>query len=71
MIEIVDLYKAFGTNQVLRGLNLKIETGETMVIIGRSGCGKSVLLKHIMGIMRPDSGEILIDGVNTLQMNEQ
>ena len=64
MIEIIDLHKSFGSHWVLGGVNLKVETGETMVIIGRSGCGKSVLLKHIMGIMQPDSGKILIDGVN-------
>lgn len=70
MIEIIDLYKAFGSHVVLKGVNLKIETGETMVIIGRSGCGKSVLLKHIMGIMKPDAGKILIDGVNVFDLNE-
>ena len=70
MIEILDLCKSFGSHRVLRGVNLKIETGETMVIIGRSGCGKSVLLKHIMGIMKPDSGTILIDGVNIFDMSE-
>lgn len=70
MIEIIDLYKSFGGNDVLCGINLKIETGETMVIIGRSGCGKSVLLKLIIGIMRPDSGKILVDGVNIFDMTE-
>ncbi len=70
MIEIIDLYKSFGNNQVLSGVNLKIETGETMVIIGRSGCGKSVLLKLIIGILRPDAGKILVDGVNIFDMKE-
>ena len=70
MIEIVDLYKSFGTHAVLRGVNLKIEAGETMVIIGRSGCGKSVLLKHIIGIMKPDAGKILIDGVNVFDLSD-
>ncbi len=69
MIEIVDLHKSFGAHTVLGGIDLKIETGETMVIIGRSGCGKSVLLKHIMGIMKPDSGKILIDGVNVFDVS--
>ncbi|MBI4357691.1 MAG: ABC transporter ATP-binding protein [Candidatus Omnitrophica bacterium] len=70
MIEIVDLHKSFGSHRVLSGVNLRVETGETMVIIGRSGCGKSVLLKHIMGIMRPDSGKVLIDGVNVFDVGE-
>lgn len=64
MIEIIDLHKSFGNYRVLTGVNLKIETGETIVIIGRSGCGKSVLLKHIIGLVRPDSGKILIDGTD-------
>ncbi len=62
MIEIKELFKNFGSNQVLNGVNLSIEKGETIVIIGRSGCGKSVLLKHIIGLMKPDSGQIFIDG---------
>lgn len=70
MIDIIDLHKNFGGHQVLKGVNLKIETGETMVIIGRSGCGKSVLLKHIMGIMRPESGKILVEGANVFDMDE-
>lgn len=61
-IKIVDLYKSFESKQVLKGLNLEIEAGETMVIIGQSGSGKSVLLKHIIGIMRPDRGQVFIDG---------
>ena len=62
MIEIINLCKSFGNNKVLENLNLNINTGETTVIIGRSGCGKSVLLKHIIGVMKPDSGQIFIDG---------
>lgn len=62
MIEIINLCKAFDGNTVLDNVNLKINTGETMVIIGRSGCGKSVLLKLIIGLLKPDSGEIFIDG---------
>ena len=61
MIEIQGLSKSFYGNQVLDGLSLKIDTGFTCVIIGRSGCGKSVLLKHIVGIMKPDKGRILFD----------
>ena len=61
MIEIIHLKKAFG-KPVLEGVNLTIETGETMVIIGRSGCGKSVLLKHIIGLLQPDEGSLRVDG---------
>ena len=62
MIEISDLNKSFNNRKVLNDLNLKIDTGSTCVIIGRSGCGKSVLLKHIVGLLRPDTGKIFIDG---------
>ncbi len=64
MIEIINLCKSFGPRRVFHNLNLTIATGETLVIIGRSGAGKSVLLKHIVGLIRPDSGQILIDGVD-------
>jgi len=69
MIEITDLYKSFGDNKVLRGTNLVIETGETIVIIGRSGCGKSVLIKHIVGLLMPDSGTIKVEGQIVNEMN--
>lgn len=62
MIEIKDVHKRFDENKVLRGANLKIETGEAIAIIGRSGCGKSVLLKLIVGLLTPDIGEIYVDG---------
>lgn len=62
MIEIKNLKKRFGTKEVLRGVTLSIKTGETMVIIGRSGCGKSVLLKHIVGLLKADEGEVKVDG---------
>ena len=63
MIEIEDLWKAYEGNQVLKGLSLKVEKGETLVILGRSGVGKSVLLKHIIGIAHSDRGYIEVDGV--------
>ncbi|MDJ0652329.1 MAG: ATP-binding cassette domain-containing protein [Simkaniaceae bacterium] len=63
MIEIEDLWKAYKENQVLKGLSLKVNTGETVVILGRSGVGKSVLLKHIIGIAHPDRGSIEVDGI--------
>lgn len=62
MIEIDDLWKSFGSLQVLKGLSLKIYEGETLVILGRSGVGKSVLLKQIIGIEKPDKGSIKIQG---------
>ena len=64
MIEILDLHKTFGSNYVLRGINLQIRNGESLAIIGRSGCGKSVLLKHIVGLLIPDSGHVKFDGKN-------
>jgi phospholipid/cholesterol/gamma-HCH transport system ATP-binding protein len=62
MIKIIDLVKSFGGNKVLDGINLELPTGQITVVIGKSGVGKSVLLKHIVGLIKPDSGQILIDG---------
>jgi phospholipid/cholesterol/gamma-HCH transport system ATP-binding protein len=62
MIEINNLYKSFGDNKVLSGVNLKINKGETIAIIGKSGCGKSVLIKHIVGLLYPDSGYVKVEG---------
>lgn len=70
MLEIVDIHKSFENNYVLRGVNLGIERGESMVVIGGSGSGKSVLLKHIIGILRPDRGNVLIDGVDLTSLRE-
>ncbi|MBC7132856.1 MAG: ATP-binding cassette domain-containing protein [Roseovarius sp.] len=67
MIELSDVHKAFGANRVLRGVNLTIDTGTSMVIIGGSGSGKSVLLKCILGLVRPDSGTITLDGQDVTQ----
>ncbi len=64
MIEIVNLHKKFGDNNVLNGVNLNIEKGETIAIIGKSGCGKSVLIKHIVGLLYPDSGWVKVEGEN-------
>lgn len=61
MIQVIDLYKSFNGREVLRGVNLKVEKGQTLALIGGSGKGKSVLLKHIIGLTRPDRGKILID----------
>jgi len=62
MIELRDVHKAFGANRVLQGINLKISRGESMVIIGGSGSGKSVLLKCVLGLIVPDGGTISLDG---------
>jgi phospholipid/cholesterol/gamma-HCH transport system ATP-binding protein len=71
MIEIKNLYKRFGDNEVLKGINLDIETGETIVIIGRSGCGKSVLIKHIVGLLEPDEGYVKVEGKIVSDLNEK
>lgn len=68
MIDIRGVHKNFNSHPVLKGLDLVIRDGETIVIIGRSGCGKSVLLKHIIGVLRPDAGEVLVDGVDVSQL---
>lgn len=71
MIEIINLCKSFEDHAVLDDLNMNIEKGETMVIIGRSGCGKSVMLKHIIGILKPDSGQVIIDGVDITRLDQR
>lgn len=70
MIEIINLHKSFGKNHVLRGVNLKVEKGESMVVIGGSGSGKSVLIKHIIGILKPDDGAVLIDAIDIAKLKE-
>jgi len=70
MIEIKNLHKSFGRNKVLQGVNLEIHPGETIVIIGRSGCGKSVLLKHIVGLMMPDEGYVKLDNKIVNDLNQ-
>jgi phospholipid/cholesterol/gamma-HCH transport system ATP-binding protein len=72
MIEIKNLKKRFAKNEVLKGINLNIGKGKTTFIIGSSGCGKSVLIKHIIGLLKPDFGEIFIDGeeITTMKDNE-
>jgi phospholipid/cholesterol/gamma-HCH transport system ATP-binding protein len=62
MIEFADLYKAFGANRVLEGFTLSVRDGETMVIIGYSGTGKSVAIKHVVGLLEPDAGHVAVDG---------
>ncbi len=71
MIEFQDVHKAFGPKQVLTGFTLTVRDGETLVLIGYSGTGKSVALKHIVGLLHPDAGEVIVDGrlVPTLDRN--
>lgn len=68
MIKINNVYKSFSGKSVLRGVNLHIQKGESVVIVGKSGCGKTVLLKSIIGLIQPDSGEIWIQGENIVGM---
>jgi len=68
MITFENIHKSFGSNHVLRGVNLTVERGESMVIIGGSGTGKSVLIKTVLGLVEPDSGRILVDGQDVTQV---
>jgi phospholipid/cholesterol/gamma-HCH transport system ATP-binding protein len=71
MIEVRNLEKSFGSHKILDGVNFSIDKGESVVIIGRSGGGKSVLLKHLIALLKPDEGEVLIEGENIVPMNER
>ena len=70
MIELKDVHKAFGQNQVLRGIDLKIPKGESMVIIGGSGTGKSVTIKCVLGLITPDRGEITVHGEDVTRLKQ-
>ena len=70
-IQIVDLHKSFGSNYVLRGVNFDLMEGESLVVLGGSGSGKSVLLKCILGLITPDKGEVLIDGKDMMKMSSK
>ncbi len=71
MIDLIDLHKSFNSKRVLQGINLHIERGETMVIIGGSGSGKSVIMKHIIGIMWPDQGKVLVEDQDLTTLNDR
>ena len=71
MIEVRQLYRSFGTKPILEDMSFRIEKGESVVIIGRSGGGKSVLLKHLIGLLTPDRGEVLIAGENIVGLSER
>ena len=69
-IRFQDLHKSFGPKVVLQGLTLDIHRGETVVVIGGSGTGKSVLLRHIVGLHRPDRGSVIVDGTDVTDLGE-
>lgn len=70
-IKVVGVEKSFGDNKVLRGTNLNITRGETIVIIGRSGCGKSVLLKHMIGLLKPEKGKVFVGGTEVTALSHR
>jgi phospholipid/cholesterol/gamma-HCH transport system ATP-binding protein len=71
MIRVVDLHKSFGSQQVLTGINLEIETGKITTIIGGSGSGKTVLLKHLNALLLPDCGSVQVDGTDITKLGEK
>ena len=71
MIEIKQLAKRFGAQVILDGVDLTVQEGETMALLGPSGTGKSVLLKHIIGLIRPDAGEVIVDGQNVATLGRK
>jgi len=70
MIRLVDVHKSFGKKRVLRGIDLEIEPKKTTVILGPSGSGKSTVIKHMVGLLKPDSGDVWVDGINIASANE-
>jgi phospholipid/cholesterol/gamma-HCH transport system ATP-binding protein len=71
MIQLIDIHKSFGPKKVLQGFSLEVHEGETMVIIGYSGTGKSVTIKHIVGLLEPDSGQVLVDGLDVPHLSRR
>jgi phospholipid/cholesterol/gamma-HCH transport system ATP-binding protein len=71
VIDVRDVWKTFGGNQVLKGVSLQMSPGTTTVVLGASGSGKTVLMKHIMGLFKPDRGEVIVDGENISAMDRQ
>ena len=71
MIEVRKLSKSFDGRPVLHEVDLTVKEGKTLVVLGRSGCGKSVVLKHLIGLMKPDSGEVLVDGEDIIGLPER
>lgn len=71
VIQIKNLHKSFGEKSVLRGVDLEIERGETLVVVGKSGCGKSVMLKHIVRLLEPDEGTVTVEGKRLDKLSEK
>jgi len=71
MIQVLDLHKAFSQKKVLQGVSFQVQRGETLVVIGQSGSGKSVLIKHVIGLLKPDRGKILVDGVEITRIKDE
>lgn len=71
MIEFIDIHKSFGTKIVLRGVSISVDSGNVLYIVGTSGAGKSVLVKHLVGLLKPDSGTIILDGEDITHLDEQ
>ena len=70
-IEFIDVYKSFGDRMILDGVSFGVEKGETFAILGPSGVGKTVMLTHVVGLLKPDKGKIIVDGQDITGMNEQ
>lgn len=70
-IELRDVHKRFGSQEILRGINLQLKHGETLCVIGPSGEGKTVMMKHIIGLIRPDQGDVFVEGMNVNLLNER
>ncbi|MBN1205031.1 MAG: ABC transporter ATP-binding protein [Myxococcaceae bacterium] len=70
MIQIIDLHKTFGEHKVLTGINLTIPEGSTCVILGGSGSGKTVLMKHMIGLLKPDHGQVIVDGEDIVPLGD-
>lgn len=71
MIEMIDVEKSFGPKEVLRGFSLRVEEGDTVSLVGFSGAGKSVMLKHIVGLLEPDSGVVRVDGLDVPELTRE
>jgi phospholipid/cholesterol/gamma-HCH transport system ATP-binding protein len=71
MIQVIDLYKSFGANRVLQGVYLTVDEGSTVVILGASGSGKTVLMKHIIGLLKPDRGQVIVDDEDLVPMSPE
>lgn len=71
MIQIIDLHKSFGSHEVLSGITLDVPAGSTLVILGGSGSGKTVLMKHMIGLLKPDTGRVVVDGEDIVPLGPE